>query len=106
VAIYRPKRRPLLEIEAEYRRLQRMNGVQLVFEIVIDLFRLATGCLEQAPVRPLSPAMRQEVRKLDETLKQYKGPLQNGPQKTRREVNPEGLASRLVCVKIELCIPI
>jgi hypothetical protein len=46
--------------------------MQLVFEIVIALFRLATGYQEQAPVRPLSPAMRQEVRKLDETLKQYK----------------------------------
>jgi ParB family chromosome partitioning protein len=49
-----------------------MNGMQLVFEIVIALFRLMTGNQEQAPVRPLSPAMRQEVRKLDETLKQYK----------------------------------
>jgi hypothetical protein len=72
VAIYRPTRRPLLEIEEEYRRLQRMNGMQLVFEIVIALFRLMTGNQEQAPVRSLSPAMRQEVRKLDETLKQYK----------------------------------
>jgi hypothetical protein len=72
VVIYRPKRRPLLEIEEEHRRLQRMNGMQLVFEIVIALFHLATGNQEQAPVRPLSPAMRQEVRKLDETLKQYK----------------------------------
>jgi hypothetical protein len=72
VAIYRPKHRPLLEIEEEYRRLQRVNGKQLVFEIVIDLFRLATGCQEQAHVRPLSSAMRQEVWKLDETLKQYK----------------------------------
>lgn len=69
---YRPKRRPLLEIEAEYHRFSRMNGMQLLFEIVINLFRLATGYQEQAPVRPLSPAMRQELRKLDGTLKQYK----------------------------------
>ena len=59
----------------------------MLFRSVIDLFRLATGYQEQAPVRPLSPAMRQEVRKLDETLKQYKLLCENHID------SPGGLAS-------------
>lgn len=72
-AVTYPKRQtPLLSMEAEYNRLKRMNGMQLAFEIILSLLKLASGAQGKpdAP-RPLSPAMRQEVRKLDETLKQY-----------------------------------
>ena len=50
-----------------------MDGIQILFALVIELCRLITGnnVTKDTP-RPLSPAMRQEVVKLDNTLKEYK----------------------------------
>lgn len=67
------KRKPLLIIEYELRRLERMDTVQLLFEIFIDLLKICTGNnIEQQQSRPLSPAMRREVQKLDKYLEEYK----------------------------------
>ena len=50
-----------------------MDGIQLLFALVIELCRLITGNNIAADTpRPLSPAMRQEVVKLDKTLAEYK----------------------------------
>lgn len=69
---YKPKRRPLIELEIEYRRSAHMGGIQLTFAILIQLLRLILDYQEGAQkTHPLSPAMRQELRKLDKTLKQY-----------------------------------
>ena len=53
--------------------MKRMDGIQIIFALVIELCRLITGnnVTKDTP-RPLSPAMRQEVVKLDKTLKEYK----------------------------------
>lgn len=50
-----------------------MDGIQVMFQLVIELCKLITGnnITPQTP-RPLSPEMRQEVVKLDKTLKEYK----------------------------------
>ena len=50
-----------------------MDGIQILFALVIELCRLVTGnnITPETP-RPLSPAMRQEIVKLDKTLKEYK----------------------------------
>ena len=45
----------------------------LLFEIFIELLKICTGSnIEKADQRPLSPAMRAEVRKLDQYLEEYK----------------------------------
>ena len=73
VPFHKPKYTPLLTLEIEYRKIQRMDGIQILFALVIELCRLITGnnTAPETP-RPLSPAMRQEIVKLDKTLKEYK----------------------------------
>ena len=73
VPFQKPKYAPLLTLEIEYRRMMRMGGIQVLFALVIELCRLITGNnITKDTPRPLSPAMRQEVVKLDRTLKEYK----------------------------------
>ncbi len=73
VPFQKPKYAPLLTLEIEYRRMMRMDGIQILFALVIELCRLITGNnITKDKPRPLSPAMRQEVVKLDRTLKEYK----------------------------------
>ncbi len=64
---------PLMSIEREVKKLNRMDGLQVTFLFVTELLKLMTGNnVRQTPVRPLSPEMRQEVRKLDKRMEQYK----------------------------------
>lgn len=49
------------------------RSVRLEFALIIELWKLITGNnIEPLSPKPLSPALRQEVRKLDQTLKEYK----------------------------------
>ena len=67
------KRTPLLEIEYAYREAQRMDGLQLMFAVFIELLKLCTGnSIEEKQNRPLSPLLREEVRKLDQYIEDYK----------------------------------
>lgn len=67
------KRVPLLAIEYHLRQAQRQDPVTLLFEIFIELLKICTGSnIENTDRRPLSPAMRAEVRKLDQYLEEYK----------------------------------
>ena len=70
-AIRIPKRyAPLLQLEYEFNKAQRMDGMQLAFALIIELWKLITGNnIEPLSPKPLSPALRQEVRKLDQTLR-------------------------------------
>lgn len=63
---------PLLCLEIEYRKAQRMDGIQLTFAIFIELLRLCTGRVSEQKNRPLSPMLREEVRKLDQYIEDYK----------------------------------
>ena len=73
VPFHKPKYTPLLVLEIEYRKMQRMDGIQVLFELIIELCRLITGNnLAPASPRPLSPEMRQEVINLNKTLDEYK----------------------------------
>lgn len=73
VPFHKPKYTPLLVLEIEYRKMQRMDGIQVLFELIIELCRLITGNnLAPASPRPLSPEMRQEVVKLNKTLDEYR----------------------------------
>lgn len=67
------KRAPLLAIEYHLRQAQRQDTVTLLFEIFIELLKICTGSnIENTDRRPLSPAMRAEVRKLNQYLEEYK----------------------------------
>ncbi len=67
------KRTPLLAIEYAYREAQRMDGMQLMFAVFIELLKLCTGnSMEEKQNRPLSPLLREEVRKLDQYIEDYK----------------------------------
>ena len=53
--------------------MKKMDGIQILFELIIELCKLITGNnIEPSSPKPLSLALRQEVRKLDQTLKEYK----------------------------------
>ena len=66
------KATPLLYLEIEFRKVQRMDGIQLTFAIFIELLRLCTGRVNEQKNRPLSPMLREEVRKLDQYIEDYK----------------------------------
>ena len=67
------KRKPLLVIEYEWRRLERMDTVQVLFALFIELLKICTGNnIEEKHNRPLSPMMRTEVQKLDKYIEEYK----------------------------------
>lgn len=73
IPFHKPKYTPLITLEIEYSKIQRMDGVQVMFALIFELCRLITGNnISPAAPRPLSPEMRQEVIKLDKTLKEYK----------------------------------
>ena len=63
---------PLLALEIEFRKAQRMDGIQLTFAIFTELLRLCTGRVSGQKNRPLSPMLREEVRKLDQYIEDYK----------------------------------
>ena len=72
VVIPTQKRKPLLDMEYNLHRAERMDSVTLLFQIFVELLKLSTGDnLEQRNNRPLSPAMRAEIRKLDKYLEEY-----------------------------------
>ena len=67
------KRKPLLIIENEWRRLERMDTVQVLFALFIELLKICTGNnIEEKHNRPLSPIMRAEVQKLDKYIEEHK----------------------------------
>ncbi|MBQ3009645.1 MAG: relaxase/mobilization nuclease domain-containing protein [Oscillospiraceae bacterium] len=69
----KPRYTPLMEFEREYRKAMRMDSIQLTFALIIALLRWATGTPEQQKrQKPLSPAMRQEVAKMEQYAKQYR----------------------------------
>ncbi|MBQ9228878.1 MAG: relaxase/mobilization nuclease domain-containing protein [Eubacterium sp.] len=66
----RMNRRPMLMILR--RRKYEPNLITLVFELFITLVKVCKGnIIENREQRPISPAMRAEVRRLDETLQEY-----------------------------------
>ena len=72
-AIRIPKRfTPLMALQLEWKKAQRMDGMQLAFALIIELWKLITGNnIEPSSPKPLSPSLRREVRRLDQTMKEY-----------------------------------
>ena len=67
-------RAPLLIIEYSMRRAGKMDGLQLTFAIFTELLKICTGnnLLAENKHLPLSPLLREEVRKLDKYIEDYK----------------------------------
>ncbi|MBQ5642941.1 MAG: hypothetical protein IIV13_04180, partial [Bacteroidaceae bacterium] len=67
-------RAPLLVIELSLRQAGRMDGLQLTFAIFTELLKICTGnnLLAENKHLPLSPLLREEVRKLDKYIEDYK----------------------------------
>lgn len=72
-AVRIPKRfTPLMEFQLEFKKAQRMDGIQLAFALIIELWKLMTGNnIDRSSPKPLSPSLRREVRRLDQTMKEY-----------------------------------
>ena len=67
------KRAPLLAIEYAYCEAGKMDSLQLTFAIFTELLKLCTGNnLAENKNLPLSPLLREEVRKLDKYIEDYK----------------------------------
>jgi chromosome segregation ATPase len=67
-------RAPLLIIEYHLRQAGKMDGLQLTFAIFTELLKICTGnnLLAENKHLPLSPLLREEVRKLDKYIEDYK----------------------------------
>ena len=67
-------RTPLLIIEQSLRQAGKMDGLQLTFAIFTELLKICTGnnLLAENKHLPLSPLLREEVRKLDQYIEDYK----------------------------------
>ncbi len=91
------KRKPLLLIEYEWRRLKRMDTVQVLFALFIELLKICTGNnIEEKHNRPLSPMMRAEVQKLDKYIEEYKLLCDNHIESPKELLSfQEGLSSRI-----------
>ena len=67
------KRVPLLCIEYSLRQAGKMDGLQLTFAIFTELLKICTGNnLAENENLPLSPLLREEVRKLDKYIEDHK----------------------------------
>ena len=72
---YRPpkmKRMPLLEFERYMQEAAQMDGLQLVFALIVELFKICTGNnVQEVDSRPLSPMIRTEASKADKYMEEY-----------------------------------
>ena len=95
------KRKPLLELEYNLHRAERMDSVTLLFQIFVELLQL---CTVNHPDRqsncPLSPAMRAEVRRLDRYLEEYRLLCDNAIESPQDFVKwREGLDSKIAALE-------
>lgn len=73
IVIPNRKRTLLLALEYELRKTRNLDLVSTLFLLFIELLKLCIGnSAEQRKNRPLSPAMRAEVKKLDRYIEEYK----------------------------------
>ncbi|MBP1574202.1 MAG: relaxase/mobilization nuclease domain-containing protein [Oscillospiraceae bacterium] len=69
--IKKPKT-PLYEVEIEFRKAMQMDAIQLLMQIFIDMLLHALNLDTPERKRPVSPLLRDEVRKLDRYNKQIR----------------------------------
>lgn len=97
------KRKPLLVIEYEWRRFERMDTMQVLFALFIELLKICTGNnIEEKHNRPLSPLMRAEVQKLDKYIEEYKFLCDNHIESPKELLSfQESLSARISALEQE-----
>ena len=72
---YRPpkmKRMPLLEFERYMQEAAQLDGLQLLFALIVEMFKICTGNnVQEADSRPVSPMIRTEASKADKYMEEY-----------------------------------
>ena len=72
---YRPpkmKRKPLLDFERYMQEAEQMDELQLVFALIVELFKICTGNnVQEVDSRPVSPMIRTEASKADKYMEEY-----------------------------------
>ncbi len=63
---------PLYEIEIEFRKAMQMDAIQILMQIFIDMLLHALNLDTPERKRPISPLLRDEVRKLDKYNEQIR----------------------------------
>ena len=66
----KPKHTPLMELEYQLRRVKYMDTVEALFYLLLELLKPSTPKPNYTP--PLSPVLRQELRKFEQYQKQFK----------------------------------
>ena len=66
------KRKPMLDFAQQMREAEQMDGLQLLFAIIVELFKICTGNnVQEADNRPVSPMIRAEASKADKYMEEY-----------------------------------
>lgn len=66
----KPKHTPLAELEYHLRRVKYMDTLEAIFYLLLELLKPSKQTPDYRP--PLSPAMRQEIRKFKQYQKQFR----------------------------------
>ncbi len=66
----KPKHTPLAELEYHLRRVKYMDTLEAIFYLLLELLKPSKQPPDYRP--PLSPAMRQEIRKFEQYQKQFR----------------------------------
>ena len=66
----KPKHTPLMELEYQLRRVKYMDTVEALFYLLLELLKPSTPKPNYTP--PLSPVLRQELRKFEKYQKQFR----------------------------------
>ena len=66
----KPKQTPLMELEYQLRRVKCMDTVEALFYLLLELLKPSTPKPNYSP--PLSPVLRQELRKFEQYQKQFR----------------------------------
>lgn len=66
----KPKHTPLMELEYQLRRVKYMDTVEALFYLLLELLKPSTPKPNYTP--PLSPVLRQKLRKFEQYQKQFK----------------------------------
>ena len=67
------KRTPILALEHQMRKAMKMDELQLLFALIVEMFKICTGNnVQKADNRPVSPMVRIEASKADKYMEEYR----------------------------------
>lgn len=67
------KRTPILALEHQMRKAMQMDELQLLFALIVEMFKICTGNnVQKTDNRPVSPMVRIEASKADKYMEEYR----------------------------------